>query len=92
MPGVVRLGDMATHDDYGPQYPLHGSPNVMVDNLPVITKNCPYSVHSNGDDSHAGVAVGEGTVYCNNEPVQIVGSKVSCGSVMVEGSGSVSIG
>ena len=92
MPGVVREGDMATHDDYGPQYPLEFSPNVMVDGRRVVIKNCPYSVHSNGDDSHAGVAVGEGTVYCNNEPVQIIGSKVSCGSVMVEGSGSVSIG
>ena len=92
MPGVVREGDMAIHDDYGPQYPIEFSPNVMVDGLRVVIEGCAYGPHTNGDDTHDGVAVGTGTVYCNNHAVQIVGSKVSCGSVMVQGSGSVSIG
>ena len=90
--GVVREGDMAIHDDYGPQYPIEFSPNVMVDGLRVVIKGCQYSPHTNGDDTHDGVAEGEGTVYCNGQPVQIVGSKVSCGSIMVQGSGSVTIG
>ena len=92
MPGVVRQGDMAVHDGYSPQYPTSWSPNVMVDGLPVITEGCSYGPHTNGDDTHDGVAVGTGTVYCNNHAVQIVGSQVSCGSVMIQGSGSVSIG
>lgn len=92
MPGVVRQGDMAIHPGYGPQYPTQFSPNVKVDGLPVVIEGCQYSTHSNGDDTHNGFAVGTGTVYCNDHAVQIVGSKVSCGSVMVQGSGSVSIG
>lgn len=90
--GVVREGDMAIHGGYSPQYPTQFSPNVMVDGLRVVIKECPYSMHSNGDDTHDGVAVGEGTVFCNGQPLQCVGNKVSCGSIMVQGSGSVSIG
>ena len=92
MPGIVRLGDMAVHGCFGPHYPLVGSPNVTVDGKPVIIKNTPYSPHTCGDETHTGVAVGGGTVFCNDQPVQKVGDKVSCGSTMVEGSGSVSIG
>ena len=92
MPGVVRQGDMAIHGSYSPQYPTQFSPNVMVDNKPVVIKGCTYSTHTDGDDTHDGVAVGEGTVYCNDQPLQKVGDKVSCGSIMVEGSASVSIG
>ena len=91
MPGVVRLGDMAVHGCYGPHYPTIGSPNVMIDGKPVIIKGTPYTPHTCGDDTHAGTAEGVCTVFCNGQPVQKVGDKVSCGSTMVQGSGSVSI-
>ena len=92
MPGVVRLGDAAVHGCYGPHYPTVGSPNVTVDGLPVIIKNTPYTPHTCGDDTHDGIASGDCNVYVNGQPVQKVGDSVSCGSVMVQGSGSVSIG
>ena len=92
MPGIVRKGDMANHAGYSPQYPTSWSANVFINGLPVVTKGCSYSVHSNGDDTHSGHATGCGSVFCNGQPVQKVGDMVDCGSMMLEGSPDVSIG
>jgi len=92
MPGVVRQGDMANHGGYSPQYPTSWSPDVFINNKPVITQGCSYGPHTDGDDTHTGTAAGGGTVFCNGKPVQKVGDMVSCGSIMLEGSADVSIG
>ncbi len=93
MAGIVRQGDMAIHGGYSPQFPIQFSPNVFVDGLPVVIKGCAYCSHTDGDDTHDGIAAGSGgTVFSNGQPIQVVGNMVSCGSIMIQGSGSAGVG
>lgn len=86
--GVHRLGDKTEgHGDAPPTTAEEASDDVFVNGKPVVRQGDPIVPHT-----HAGVYMGEGTVYVNGRPAQVVGSETSCGDKAAEGSEDVFIG
>lgn len=75
MPGVVR--DAGQDRAGGPI--IKGSPNVFVNNKPVVRKGDNVAGHGRGTHSSAVMAVGSGNVYTNNIPTCRAGDIATCG-------------
>jgi uncharacterized Zn-binding protein involved in type VI secretion len=93
MPQIFRANtDISTGHCYGPKPCLIGSPDVFVNNKPVVRIGDNYSqTHTCGNDTHVmGVAAtGSSTVLVNNKGVHRTGDLVQCGDIAGIGSPDV---
>ena len=89
---IVRLTDIAGHGCWGPHTPASASPDVYINGIPALRKGDPYEPHCcPGANCHSGNANGSNNVFINGRSAQKVGDPVTCGSVMIQGSGDVQI-
>lgn len=80
MPGVVRQGDLTSgHGCWPPQVPQTYSPNVFVNNLPVVRNGDIRVVHCCPPPCHSGTYIGSNTVYANGQAIQKQGDPLDCG-------------
>ncbi len=83
MPGAARQGQ----DTAGGTL-IGGSPNVLVNNSPVVRIGDPVAGHGRSPHSSPTMAVGSGNVFANNIPVCRAGDTATCGHA-ASGSGNV---
>ena len=93
MPKVIRKDvDYSQGHCYEPRPAVEGSPNVFVNNIPVVrvTDNY-YPSHTCGDSTHPmGPAVeGSPNVFANNLAVHRNGDDIQCGDMGSNGSPNV---
>ncbi|UYX07840.1 S-type pyocin domain-containing protein [Pectobacterium cacticida] len=99
MPGAARLNDIGSGHDCFPETPItEGSPDVIINGQPAarqgdtvllhgcLCPNAPHGVHSRK------IAEGSSTVIINGKPAARIGDGISCGGVIISGSGNVIIG
>lgn len=94
MTGVARLADLSTGHPpcYPPRPNIQGSPNVFVNGRPVHRVGDAYAPHCapciKGRPCHGAVlANGSPNVFVNGKQVGRIGDPVSCGCVVMTGSG-----
>lgn len=85
---IARVGDKTTgHGCHPPQTILSGSGNVFLNGLAVARQTDPVSTHTCGNNTHDGViSQGSPTIFVNGLPVALIGSAVSCGGAVAQGS------
>lgn len=91
MSGLVRVGDIcASHGTYAASQMATGSSNVLINGVPACKVGDTSTVHCSGPSCHIGTGiVGSGKVLINGSPALRVGDTLSCGSVIIGGSGTV---
>ena len=94
MAGAVRLADMSTgHPHCFPSRPnIESSTNVMINGRGAHRLNDSWAIHGACSDHspHGGSASGGSPdVYVNGRPLCRIGDSISCGDVMMTGSGDV---
>lgn len=82
MPAVVRVGDHCSAPL--PRVATSGSPDVFVNDLPVVRLNDSWSPGTSAE--------GVPSVLVNDLPICVVGNSISNGSTMIEGSPDVFVG
>lgn len=96
MPAVHLLGGMCSgHACYPPRNNLQASGNVFAESIAVHRQGDMWSVHCCGSppSCHTSVlAKGSSTVYVNGKQCARLGDPVACGSVTVDGAGTVFAG
>ena len=95
MPMATRLGDVCTgHGCFPPRPSVAGSPNVLVNNIPIVRVGDMYAPHGcpTCPPHPAPLAAGSSTVLVNNMPAGRMGDAVGCGSSAMACSANVSIG
>lgn len=94
MPGIHLLGMIDSgHGCYSPRPNVQGSPNVNVEGIPVHRQGDLWAPHQCGPDVHASVlAKGSATVFVNGKGCGRIGDPVACGSVTIDGAGTVFAG
>ncbi|MCV9878967.1 S-type pyocin domain-containing protein [Brenneria izbisi] len=99
MPGAARLNDIGSGHDCFPETPIiEGSPDVSINGQPAARKGdtvqfhgCPCPDKPHGMHSRV-IAEGSSTVSINGKPAARIGDGISCGGVIISGSGNVIIG
>ncbi|MBJ7220582.1 type VI secretion system PAAR protein [Brenneria sp. L3-3C-1] len=99
MPGAARLNDSGSGHQCFPETPItEGSPDVFINGRPAARQgdtvqlhgcpcpDAPHGVHSRK------IAEGSSTVFINGKPAARMGDGISCGGVIISGSGNVIIG
>ena len=91
---VIRLGvDKTCGHCFIPIVFIEGSPNVFVNNIPVVRQGDHIMVHCCGKTCHTGMAVGNHSgVYANNRAIQVQTNAVTCGDTSCNGSPNVFCG
>lgn len=95
MQPVTRKGDMCTgHGPWPPRASVEGSPNVLVNGIPVHRKNDLWDVHCDPNPAcHIGkLAEGSPDILVNGLPMGRVGDPIDCGSFVDTGSPNVLAG
>ena len=92
--GMSRLGDITTgHGCHAPVIGATASENVMVNNMPAHKVKDTTVPHTCGSDVHSDtMSVGSKTVNVNGSPAMQIGSLLTPGGTMAEGSHNVFIG
>jgi len=92
MPGLSRKGDSASN---GGQI-IRGASTVFANGKPVglhvseITPHSPYGRKAHPPHRAATTTEGSPTVFCEGEPVLRIGSGLTCGHTISEGSDDIS--
>ena len=98
MAGAVRKGDIAKGHGCFPDTPIiEGSPDVFINGQAAARSGDAVAPHGctcgNGCGTHSRTATeGSPTVFINGKPAVTVGHGISCGGVVISGSGNVFIG
>lgn len=101
MTGASRKGDMTlgppSGHNWGPVPSLDGSPDVIVNNKPVVRIGDPYAVHIYVPGlpvvPHDSVAAqGSQTVFVNGRALARIGDQTSCSDIIAQGSVDVIVG
>ena len=95
MSGCARLSDKDTgHGCFHGRQNIEASSDVFVDKKGVHRKGdrwITHCCHHHGCHS-AQTSTGSSSVFVNGKPVARIGDSLSCGGVIIEGSGTVFIG
>ncbi|MBN3214472.1 S-type pyocin domain-containing protein [Pectobacterium polaris] len=99
MPGAARINDIGSGHDCFPETPItEGSTNVIINGQPaarkgdtVLLHDCPCPNVPHGPHSRK-ITEGSSTVIINGKPAARIGDSISCGGVIISGSGNVIIG
>jgi len=85
---AARLGDTCSgHGCFPPRPSTSGSSLLFINGKPALRAGDSFAVHTCGDDAHAGTVVyGSSILFVEGAPLALIGSPVSCGSVVAEGS------
>jgi uncharacterized Zn-binding protein involved in type VI secretion len=94
MPGVTRITDPNSgHNCWGTSSSNVGSPNVIVNGLPVTRQGDPWEpcpAHCpNTSDHVSDVVTGDPTVLVNGKPIARIGDILGCSSIVIGGSSNV---
>lgn len=95
MPAIARLGDgLSGHDCYPPHSLNSASDNVFVNGVGVCKFGDISTEHACPDTlPHSGnISSGSTSVFVNGQPAGRIGDPISCGSVIISGSGNVFVG
>lgn len=95
MPSAARIGDWCSgHSCWPPRPNIEGSTNVYVNERNWHRQTDEWRVHCCPDNGcHGGfLSYGSSTVYVNSLQAGRIGDPVSCGSVVIMGSGNVYCG
>ena len=96
MPGATRKGDLTVGHVWLPTPAIEGSPDVIVNGLPVVRVGDHYATHSlpfPPTSPHDSVsAQGSKTVFANGKAVTRVGDQTSCSDTVLLGSEDVIVG
>ncbi|MCL6336336.1 S-type pyocin domain-containing protein [Pectobacterium atrosepticum] len=99
MSGAARLDDIGSGHDCFPETPItEGSPDVIINGQPAARKGDTLKIHgcscpNNPHGAHSRkIAEGSSTVIINGKPAARIGDGISCGGVIISGSGNVIIG
>ncbi|MAY41464.1 MULTISPECIES: PAAR domain-containing protein [unclassified Neptuniibacter] len=93
--GAARLGDTASgHGCFPPPPIISASPNVFTNGLPAARVSDPAAAHgcSSCSPHSRAISAGSSTVFINGLPAARLGDAISCGGVIISGSGNVLIG
>lgn len=95
MPPAVRLGDIASgHGSFPPTKTIEGSGNTVVNSIPVHRNGDAIASHSSPSPSpphKRAAACSSGNTFVNSKGVVRIGDCVSCGGMLVTGSGNTLI-
>ena len=93
---AARLADMSTSDPCKapPRPNVQGSGNVFMDGMPAHIMTNAWAPHACPASPPHGAATvqGSGSVFINGLPAARLSGKISCGSIVAQGSGSVFCG
>ena len=91
---AARQGDTCSgHGCFPPRASDTGSDNVFINGIPALRSGDHFVLHTCGDDVHDGnVSSGSSSVFVNGQPLALIGSTISCGSVVAQGSDNVFVG
>lgn len=91
---AARLGDTCSgHGCFPPRANDSGSSNVFINGKPAHRVGDHWVVHTCGDDAHDGVlSTGSYRTFVNGMNLGVIGSVISCGSIVAEGSPNVFVG
>lgn len=90
MPAVCRLGDGGSgHDVFAPRVNDTASSDVFINGKGAHRKGDHWVPHSYGSTHDGVLSSGSSTVFVNGKALGRIGDSISCGSVVVEGSGNV---
>lgn len=89
MPPVSKMGDMILHAGFTPSTIVSGSPNVLVNNVPVATVGSTITPHAliawpNTPCPPTPIAFGSTTVLVNGKPIARMGDKAGCGAIILQ--------
>lgn len=85
---ITLLGHTCTgHGGFPPRPNTSANDFVFVNGTPIHCVGDSWAVHSDGDSSHAGtLADGSSIFFIDGRAAGLIGSGVSCGSTVAEGS------
>ena len=85
---IARIGDPTTgHGCHPPQNIVEGSPDVFLNGLAVARVGDRVSSHTCGSNTHDGVIMaGVSNIFVNGQEIALIGSPVSCGGAVAQGS------
>jgi uncharacterized Zn-binding protein involved in type VI secretion len=97
MPGIARLSDEAVHGDVSAGTGAEASTTVFANGLAVHRYGDPWNSHEVpkagiGKETHEGLTISGGcssTVSAEGKAVAMIGSTISCGAVINQGSEDV---
>lgn len=94
MAAVHLLGGLGSgHSCFPPHTNVQASPDVNVEGKPVHRQGDLWAPHQCGPSVHASVlAKGSATVFVNGKGCGRIGDPVACGSVAIDGAGTVFAG
>lgn len=94
MPAACRLGDFCSgHSCWPPRNNYEASVNVFLNGLGWHRQGDGWVVHCCGKKCHDGhLSMGSPSVYVNGLQAGRIGDPISCGSVIIQGSGNVYCG
>lgn len=98
MPKAARLTDAGSgHECFPPSPVISGSPDVTINGLPAARVGDSLAPHAcscgEGHGTHSRtIAAGSSSVLINGKPAARTGDGISCGGVIISGSGDVIIG
>jgi len=92
-PVIRKSVDKTCGHCYQPIVFIEGSPNVFVNNLPVVRQGDHIPPHCCGKTCHVGAAVGNHShVFANSRAIQVRTNALTCGDTSCNGSPNVFCG
>lgn len=92
MPAVHRQGDLTCGEGcFLPQVPQEWSPNVKANGKGVVRQGDARVIHCCPPVCHPATYTGGSSVRVNGKPVQRIGSSLSCGDTVCQGSPNVNV-
>lgn len=89
-----RILDMCTgHLCYPPRPAIEGSDDVVIEGRPALRNGDRFFIHCCGNSCHPGsLSQGSSTVTVNGRGIGYIGCAVDCGSALMTGSNTVTVG
>ncbi|MGL5293649.1 MAG: PAAR domain-containing protein [Aeromonas sp.] len=80
------------HDGFPPRKAVEGDASFLINGVPAHADGMVWGFHTKPNSSpHSGVGIGGGSFFINGKPACVIGSAISCGSVIVSGDESFNV-